>query len=261
MYDLPGTRKLLDAFWHGLRRHLQDVGLRSLPARIPHGLPLKTLWSDPELLLSQCCGLDIVKRYVSRLRPIATPRYGAAGCKATDYCSVVVVAEHVRANDVLAMRGAVCVVNGYESHSGMNALRYLVAPRSRDGRFFSKVKVSGSHEASLAMLRHGKADVSAIDCVTYALFGSYQPEALLGTRQIGWTHRAPGIPYVTRCDIGEDVVRALRAGLSSAFADPSLADLRRALYLKGLEILPSSAYDRLLDAEAFAHRYNYPELK
>ena len=79
-------------------------------------------------------------------RPIVTPHYGAPDCEGCHYSSVVVVTEDSEASDVLKMRGAVCVINGTESHSGMNALRALVAPVSHNGRFFSKVKVSGAHK-------------------------------------------------------------------------------------------------------------------
>ena len=83
------------------------------------------------------------------------------------------------------MRGAVCAVNGLDSHSGTNALRGLVAPASREGRFFSEIKVTGTHAASIALVQNGEADVAAIDCVTHALIGRYRGEALKGTRVLG----------------------------------------------------------------------------
>jgi ABC-type phosphate/phosphonate transport system substrate-binding protein len=67
------------------------------------------------------------------------------------------------------MRGTICAVNGRESHSGMNALRALVAPASHAGRFFAEVKVTGTHAASIAMVQSSAADIAAIDCVTHAL--------------------------------------------------------------------------------------------
>ena len=74
-----------------------------------------------------------------------------------------------------------CVwVNSLESHSGANALRALVAPESRKGRFFSRVRTSGSHAGSIAALVQRRADVAAIDCVTYALLDRYRPSCLAG---------------------------------------------------------------------------------
>ena len=207
--------------------------------------------------MSQCCGYDIVNRYAGRLQPIATPHFGAAECLGCDYASVVVVAEQSEATDVLDMRGATCVINGPESHSGMNALRGLVAPVSRDGRFFTTVRVSGSHETSLTMIRRGEADVGAIDCVTYALLERYRPQALAGLRKLGRTYRAPGLPYVTGRRIDDDGIARMRMALFSAFADPDLVAARQALLLEDIEILPDEAYARMREIEDFATRYGF----
>ncbi len=260
MYEMPEVRKALDTLWDGLARYLKREGVSDVPNSLVHGHALGDLWDDPDLWFSQCCGYDIVNRYAGKLRPIATPRYGAPECKGCDYASVVVVAEDSDATCVLKMRGAVCVVNGLESHSGMNSLRALVAPSSQNGRFFSKVKVSGAHAASLEMIRRGEAHVAAIDCVTYALLESYRPAALAGTRKLGRTYRAPGIPYVTRRNEDEDIIARMRTALLRTYADPNLAAARRVLFLKDIEELSVSAYGRIAEFQDFAARHGYPEL-
>jgi ABC-type phosphate/phosphonate transport system substrate-binding protein len=94
------------------------------------------------------------------------------------YNSFVVISEDSSAKRFEDLRGARCVVNEMTSHSGMNALRGLMAPLHRGGRFFSEVAISGSHVASLATVAAGAADVAAIDCVTYELLRRYRPESL-----------------------------------------------------------------------------------
>ncbi len=261
MYDMPEVQGSLDSLWAGMVRHLKREGLSETPDHIQHGRNLADLWNDPDLWFSQCCGYDIVRRYAGKLWPVATPHYGAPECKGCDYASNVVVAEDREANDVLEMFGAVCVVNGFESHSGSNALKALVAPGNRDGRFFCETKVSGSHAASLEMIRRGEADVAAIDCVTFALLESYRPAALAGIRKLGRTYRAPAIPYVTRWDDDDDRVERLRAAVFNAFSDPHLTTTRQALYLKNIEVLPVSAYRRISEFEDDAARQGYPELR
>ena len=96
MYDLPETRGVMRELWRGLRRHLQRQGIPDLPAELTRG-PVARLWADLRLPVSQCCGMDIVKRYARTLRPLVTPHHGAPGCDGSDYASVVVVAEEVRA--------------------------------------------------------------------------------------------------------------------------------------------------------------------
>ena|GEM_PF-5573597 len=72
MYDIPEIREALDALWTGLRRYLVREGLPGLPQSLTHGSAFADRWDDPRLLLSQCCGHDIVHRYAGKLRPIAT---------------------------------------------------------------------------------------------------------------------------------------------------------------------------------------------
>ena len=261
MYDIPEVHRALDDLWRGLSHGLRREGLVHVPDKLLHGVGLNVLLGDPMLFFSQCCGYDLVNRYAGNLQPLATPHYGAEGCEGSKYASVVVVAEDVPATDVLYMSGAVCVVNGVESHSGMNALRALIAPASRGGRFFSKVRISGSHAASLEMLRSREADVASIDCVTYALLESYRPQALSGTRMLGWTDRAPAIPYVTRRDSDNDTVARIRCALHNIFDDPDFSTTRQALYLKGLEVLPAQVYAEITKLQAFAARAGYPVLR
>ena len=261
MYDMPEVRAALDALWDGLARNLRREGVADVPDTLLHDRPLAALWADPDLLFSQCCGYDIVNRCAGTLRPIATPHYDAPECDGGDYASVIVVAEDVAATDISDMRGAVCAVNGFESHSGMNALRALVAPLSENGRFFSTVKVSGTHAGSLEMIGRGEADVTAIDCVSYALIKRYRPGVLAGTRKLGESYRGPAIPYVTRSSEDEDTVARMRTALMHTFADPNLAAVRDALLLKDVEALPESAYGRIAEFQTFAARHGYAELR
>ncbi len=260
MYDLPEVSAALDDLWDGLARHFRREGLTDVPDKIVHQRPVRDLWDDPNLWLSQCCGYDLVSLYGSRLQPLATPHFAAPECKGADYASVIIVTDGCKATDVLDMRGAVCVINGPQPHSGMNALRGLVAPVSSAGRFFSKVKESGSHIASLGMLRRGEADVAAIDCVTYALLRRYRPQALSGTHKLGRTYRAPGIPYVTHWSKADDTVARVRNAIFQAFADPMLAGVRQALLLKDVEELPTKAYRRITEFEELAARNGYARL-
>ena len=260
MYDMPEISSALDSLWKDMARNLRLEGIRDVPRKLVHGQSLKNLWDNPALCISQCCGYDLVNRYADRLIPIATPHYGAPGCKGYDYSSVVIVREDYPGDDVLKMRGAVCAINGPESHSGMGALRALVAPKNRKGRFFSKVKISGSHAGSVEMVRSGQADVAAIDCVTYALLEWYKPTAIDGIRKLGTTHRAPGIPYVANANADKDTIARMRTALLKTFNNAKLADVRRALYLQSIEITESSSYGRISKFQKKSIRHGYPQL-
>ena len=251
MYDFPEVRHATDALWRGLSRHLAREGVQHIPPRLVHDLHLRDLWSDQQLFISQCCGYDVLHRYQGRLQVLGTPWFDAPGCCAGHYSSIVVVPEDSPYQDVVDMRDTVVVINGPESHSGMNALFALVAPYAQDRRFFSKVIVSGCHADSLAAIRRGKADVAAIDCHTYALLRQYRPAAIEGTRPLGLTYDAPAPPYVTRAEVDADTVARMQRALVATFDDPRLADARRVLHLSGVEISSTHSYRCIL--ANFAH--------
>jgi ABC-type phosphate/phosphonate transport system substrate-binding protein len=257
MYDIPEVRTALDEFWRGLVRYLKREGIADIPETLERGASSNQMWDDPSLLFSQCCGYDLVHRYTNRLTPIATPHFDAPECLGADYSSVVVVAEDCPHDDVLDMAGTVCAINGPESHSGMGALQVLVAPASREGRFFRTVKVSGSHVASLALVRRGVADVAAIDSVTYTLLQRHRPGALEGLRKLGRTFHAPGVPYVTHANFDMAFVARMRTALFRLFADPNLQSVRQTLLLDKVEFLPVQAYERLIADRERAASYGF----
>jgi ABC-type phosphate/phosphonate transport system substrate-binding protein len=260
MYDLPEVRPALAALWAGLARHLAREGVPDVPRALAYGASLDALWSSPDLLFSQCCGYDLLNGYAGALHPLATPCYSAPGCVGPAYASVVIVAENSPARSLEDLRGGVCAINGWSSQSGMSALRAVLAPLSRDGRFFARIEVSGSHRASLAMVARGEADVAAIDCVVHALLVRHRPVAVAGTRPLGQTPQAPAPPFVTGAAAGDATVARLRTALCRAFDDPALEAARADLLLAGIEVLPLAAYYRIKGFERFAARRGYPVL-
>ena len=245
MYDIPEIRHATDAFWQGMARHLRKQGIKQVPRRLIHDQHLSQLWMDDELLISQCCGYDVMRRYKNRLQVLATPWFDAPGCSRGDYASTIVVPEHSSNQDVIDMLGTVVVINGPESHSGMNALFSLVAPYARGGKFFSEVKISGSHVESLVALKNGEAEVAAVDCLTYELLRRYRPTAIEGTRTLGLTYAAPAPPYVTRASVCDDNLARMRTALFATFVDPSLTAARQAMLLAGIELTTVNPYHRI----------------
>ena len=260
MYDMPELQPALAALWAGIAEDLRRQGTASVPATLDQEQPAEAVWSNPELLLSQCCGADLTGAWAGRLVPLATPRYRAPGCSGACYTSLVVVQEGAAARTLEELRGQVAAINHPDSHSGSNALRALIAPLARQGRFFGHIEISGSHAASLAMVAEGAADVAAIDCVSHALLARHRPAALAGTRVLCRSAAAPALPFVTRAEAGAELVARLQAALRRACAEPALAAARDALLLEGVAILPPSAYRRIGAFARLAARHGYPAL-
>lgn len=259
-YHLPETEGAQDIFWAGLARHLRRQGVRHVPNRLTRGVSVQALLADPRMVFGQCCGYDLVYGFSATVGYLATPRYSAPGCGIGTYSSLILVREEAAVGDISGLRGRVAVINGFNSHSGANALRSVVAPLSRKGRFFSKVKVSGGHVRSLDMLLDGRADVMAIDCVLHALLQRHRPRALDGSRVIGQSTPVPAPPFVVSAAIPDDTRKRIREGLLEALVDPALVDVRSILLLDGAELLPAHEYLKIVELEAVALRRGYFEL-
>jgi len=260
MYDLPQLRRYTDAWWAGLARAFEAEGIKEVPARLERSLPEAEIWTAPDLLLAQLCGYSLLHGAAERLSLVAAPCYAAPGAGEGRYCSLIVVPEASPAASIAELRGGVAAFNEAQSHSGMNALRHVVAPHARSGRFFSRVRESGSHLASLACLRLGQADVAAVDCVTYALLARHVPDAVAGTRVLMRTAEAPALPYVSRGDASADLLQRLRAGLARAATDSDLAETREALLLEGFVVTSLADYRPITAIAEAAVLAGYPEL-
>ncbi len=262
MYDLEPMRAATDAWWAGIATALCRNGLSDVPESLDRGGfgDRFAQWSAPDLLLSQTCGYPLTHAFADKVRLVAAPCYTAPLCEGSSYRSVVLVHEDSRAEDITDLRGKRVAVNGFDSQSGFNALRALVAPHAREGRFFGEVIETGRHHASIAAVAKGTADVCATDCVTHALTARYLPDWLAGTRILTVTAEAPNLPYVTHIHRSDEEVEALRNGLLEAAGDPALSDVREQLMLSGFAVLPRSDYDRIDTMEQEAADAGYPDL-
>lgn len=258
-YDLPELERETDALWAGIARHLRKEGIDA-PDHLDRDTEYDAQWLKPSLLFSQACGYDVLYDHASYLQVIATPRYAARGCEGACYRSAIVVRENGHAPGIAELKGKRAVVNDATSHSGTNALRAMVAPHAKGGRFFSEVKVSGAHTESLAMLARNEADVACIDLVVWDLCERARPAALKGLRKLAETQKAPAPPFVTSRGTSPENMRRLRMALFNAMADASLTSAREALLLDGVELLPPSAYNELWLFEDIAKQHSYFEL-
>jgi len=260
MYDLPELRGATDAWWQGLARAFRREGIAELPESLDRREAYRDVWLTRDLMFSQTCGYPLTHALAGRVELVATPCYRVQGCEGPSYCSFVIVGADSTARAIEDLRGLRCAINSLDSQSGCNALRSLIAPAAKDGRFFGSVAITGGHKASLALIASGQADVAAIDCVTHGMLARHRPAALAGTRILCRTASAPGLPYVTRAGADADLVQRLRAGIERAFADPELAAARDALMLGNIVTLPLSAYDRIRQMEDAAAAAGYREV-
>jgi ABC-type phosphate/phosphonate transport system substrate-binding protein len=259
-YDLREIREATDTLWRAVARQFRLAGLMNVPDRLNRDVAYERQWTSPNFLFGQACGYDVRMAYADHLQVIATPCYGVPGCEGSQYSSFVVVREDARYEDVEDLRETRCVINTPTSHSGMNVLRALVAPLHTDGRFFSVVRMSGSHQRSLRMIQRGEVDVAAIDCVTHALLARHRPSELTGTRILHCTELVPAPPYVTATATPPEMLVAMREAVLRAMDDPSIAAAKSTLLLSGVEMLPDDAYMPIESLESLAQDHNNCEI-
>jgi ABC-type phosphate/phosphonate transport system substrate-binding protein len=250
MYDMPERRAAIDAWWNGLARHWRAAGLRDIPQTAHLPQDLYELWLAPDLFIAQTCGYPLTHGLQGRVTLVATPVYAVDGCVGPTYHSVIVARRESDLRTLDDVAGRTAAINGRDSQSGWNALRHSLIGKGGPARIVE----TGGHRKSVAAVREGRADVAAIDCVTYAQLQEVAPQEVAPLRVIARSASAPALPYVTRRDVSPEDLERLRAGLRAATLDPELSDARSALLIAGVEIMPLEAYDRMLEMEREADR-------
>ncbi|WP_294260958.1 PhnD/SsuA/transferrin family substrate-binding protein [uncultured Sphingomonas sp.] len=231
MYDHPAQGWANDALWAAIAGHLREAGIDA-PDELDHRA-VEAVWRDPDLLLAQACGLPLVADPELDLTVVAVPSYAVAGCAPGRHLSRIIVHADDDAADLADLRGQVAAINAPLSNTGANLLRAAFG-----GLPFSDVRVTGSHRASVAAVAGGKADVAAIDAVTFAALRRYEPEAVTRVRVLADTVSVPALPFVTARRTPPATRAALREALVAAAHDPALGKARDALFLA--DIVPAS---------------------
>ncbi|CAG4889179.1 phosphate/phosphite/phosphonate ABC transporter substrate-binding protein [Paraburkholderia gardini] len=220
--------------------------------------PLHTFWRRADLLISQTCGYPLMHGLHEHVQLVATPEFDAPGCAGPNYSSVIMTRADGPVHSLETSRGLRVAFNQLHSNSGMNALRHVIAPLSRDGSFFSEAVVTGSHIGSLTAIAGNRADIAAIDCVTMAFVRDGLPQLAQSVREVAWTQASPGLPLVASSDVDASTVEALRSALDNALrADPVRA---KRLRLKGFSTLSLTDYARIEQLENEALAFGYTRL-
>lgn len=245
---------------HAWREWLGDVLRMVKPACriVEPDEELHGFWRRPNLLISQTCGYPFMHGLHEQVQLIATPHFDAPGCEGAHYSSVLVTRADAQFDTLAACRNARAAFNQDDSNSGMNVFRHAVAPLSRAGQFFSAVLRTGSHLGSLRAVADGRADVAAIDCVTYAFVSDELPELARQVRSIGMTAPSPGLPLIASDTVPTATILALRDALGEALT--SRPERAKRLRLRGFSVLPPSDYQRIEQLENEARAAGYAHL-
>jgi len=239
MYDHPAQQRANDLLWAAIARALREDGVDGVPDALDRTRDVHALWRDPGLLFGQACGYPLVSEPDLDLRLLALPVYVVAGRGGPTHRSVIVCRGDDPRGSLAAFHRSCAAVNDPRSNTGMNLLRATIARDALPAPFFDTIVRTGSHRESVNAVATARADIAAIDEVTYAALARFEPDLVARLRIIASSPDSPTLPFVTAATTSDDMVRKLRTALGRAIADPALADVRATLFLTG--VVPADA--------------------
>ena len=235
MYDRPETAAAQDRLWAGIRDGLRAEGIAAPDALTRDAHAYWDAWTSPDLVFSQTCGFPVRARLHDKVTLIGTPDYGLPGCPPGHYNSVFVARRTDPRRSLAEFSGSRFAYNEDLSQSGWAAPQNHAAAH---GLHFPPSLQTGGHRLSALAVAESRADIAAIDALTWQLLTKYEAFAS-DLHEIARTEPpTPVLPYITAK--GADAAVFFRI-TAAAIAALSPAD-RATLHLKGLIAIPASDY-------------------
>ncbi|KAB0500072.1 phosphate/phosphite/phosphonate ABC transporter substrate-binding protein [Pseudomonas vancouverensis] len=254
MYVAPEPIRQANERW--LTRIVELLGATRRDAQ---GLSLTALWLSPELLLTQTCGYPLMTALRGKVRVLGRPLYELPDSSGGNHCSLILGRIDDPRRSLADFRGSRGVINGEDSNSGMNLLRHRLAALQQDGHFFREVAISGAHRESLRWLREGRADLAAIDSVTFAYLARHAEAEVAGLRVVARSAFSPTLPFITAATVSDQQTAELLRVMNQA-----LRELPDVVEILGLpEVLPAGEddYEVVLDYQREAEALGFGILR
>jgi ABC-type phosphate/phosphonate transport system substrate-binding protein len=233
MYDRAETAGANDRFWALVAAGLHARGLDTPDALTRGHAAYWAAWRDPSLVLSQTCGFPYRAKLHDQVALVATPDYGIEGCPAGYYASVFVA----RADDARTLpefRTARFAYNEGLSQSGWAAPQNHAATM---GFQFHPNLETGAHRLSALAVAEGRADLAAIDALTWRMIQRWEPMAAK-LREVARTAPTPGLPFIAAK--GADTEAVFQALVTAV--DRLSPEDRDALSLRGIVRIAAERY-------------------
>lgn len=222
MYPFGHVRGAQHALWAGIREHLDDA-----PEELDFETDLHEAWHRPDLILGQTCGWPLVTELDGVVEVIGTFAVRAPFAAADGhYRSVLVAAkplglEHWQADPTTRMAR-----NNHDSLSGW------VSFCAAWGGIPENVLETGAHLESMRAIAAGRADVAAIDGLSFEFIAECEPMLAARMHVIGHAPVIPCVPLVMANALA-DRRDEVRAAISAALVAPELAWARERLRIRG----------------------------
>ncbi len=233
MYLRPETRDAHDRYWQAISDNLRALGVEA-PRALTAGGETPDHWRASDLVLSQTCGRPYRLHLHGHVTLVGTPDYGLPDCDAGYYRSLFIARADDRRTVPADFATAVFAYNDRMSQSGWAAPQYHAA---QTGFQFENLLQTHGHVTSAHAVAENRADIAAIDGVTWELIKRYDG-FYKNLRVIATTTPTPGLPYVC----AQSVDRAKLVGaIRTAIKNLTPPD-RETLMLRSLVQIPAHAY-------------------
>jgi ABC-type phosphate/phosphonate transport system substrate-binding protein len=143
--------------------------------------------------MSQTCGFPYRSRLHGQVLLVGTPDYGVDGCAPGHYRSVFVARADDPRDRIEQFDGAGLAYNEALSQSGWAAPQTHAA---QIGIRLLPALETGAHSQSARAIAEGRADVAALDAVTWRLLQRFD-SVTRELRVVGLTDPTPGLPLIT----------------------------------------------------------------
>ncbi|GHE00776.1 hypothetical protein U879_14375 [Defluviimonas sp. 20V17] len=233
MYDRPENATAHDVLWAATRDALRRRGLAA-PDALDRAADLWQGWTAPDLVLGQTCGLPFRSRLHDRVTLVATLDYALPDTAPGHYRSLFVTRRD-EPGEIADFADRRFAFNQPDSHSGWAAAQITAAGL---GFRFAPALETGDHRASALAVARGRADIAALDWITWRGIARWEAELARDLRVLGASDPAPGLPLIAAP--GADTA-ALFEALQQAVVDLSPGD-RDILGLAGVLRIPVADY-------------------
>jgi ABC-type phosphate/phosphonate transport system substrate-binding protein len=199
MYDWPEVQAATDLLWQHISRTFQARQIPT-PQKLTRNLECPQIWRHRDLIFGQTCGLPYAQSLRDHVKIVGTADYACDQDPPGHYHSVIVTR---RGSDVLSPLlnevapdiGPVAV-NARHSQSGYVALLETFPPRPNGRSPFRDILITRGHRQSIHAVAEGRANLAAIDCVSWHLAKKFEPAAIK-LEVIARSEARPALPFIT----------------------------------------------------------------
>jgi len=212
MYDWPEIHAANDRLWQCIHDALKTRGIKS-PLALDRASKPEFVWRSDALLLSQTCGLPLVTSLADRAQVVGSFAY--RDTESPGLYNSVLIAREDSPDLLTGFEGKRVAINGLDSYSGCLALKCMLCEDAFGDGFFSELHISGGHRQSVKMVARNEADITAIDCVSWALARRFDEDARR-VRVIARAPSRPNLPLITSKQTKTQDLKLMREAIAEA---------------------------------------------